>query len=214
MKTLLLTSDGFDGEDVRKEILKVLPKPPPEIKLAHITTASKPEKSTSYVKRDRQAMIKVGFQVEDVDIEGKSKTELQYLLKDKDVVYVQGGNTFYLLKCIKESGFDDVVKKLIKRGTIYIGVSAGSYIACPTIEMALWDHQDVNIVGLKDLTALNLIPFLLLVHYEPKHKSALEKAVLNAHWPVRILKNNQALLVKDGQTRLVGEGKAIKIRQQ
>ena len=61
-------------------------------------TASKVEKSTDYVKRDKKQMAKLGFQVEDIDLEGKSENQLRRLLKDKDVVYVQGGNTFYLLK--------------------------------------------------------------------------------------------------------------------
>lgn len=210
-KTLLLTSNGFDGKNVRKEIVKILPKPASKIKLAHIMTASKPEKSTNYVKRDKQQMAKLGFQAEDIDLEGKSEGELRNLLKDKDVIYVQGGNTFYLLKYIKESGFDKIVKELIKKGVIYIGVSAGSYVACPTIEMTNWKHQDRNIVGLTDLTALNLVPFLLTVHYEPKYKPILEKEIPNASYPVRILTDDQALLVKNSQVTFVGKGKEIKI---
>ncbi len=93
-KTILLTSNGFDGENVRKEIVKILPKPASQIKLAHIVTASKPEKNTSYVERDKRGMSRAGFQVEDIDVEGKSERELRNLLKDKDAIYVQGGNTF------------------------------------------------------------------------------------------------------------------------
>lgn len=163
------------------------------------------------MKRDKQAMLNAGFQVEDIDIEGKDKRGLWGLLKDKDVIYVQGGNTFYLLKHIKESGFDKVVKELINEGVTYIGVSAGSYVACPTIEVANWKHQDRNMVGLKDLTALNLVPFLMTVHYEPKYKPILEKEIPSTSYPVKILTDNQALLVRDGQVRLIGEGREIKI---
>lgn len=212
-KTLLLTSNGFDGENIRKEIVKILPKPASKIKLAHIITASKPEKNTNYVKRDKQQMARLGFQVEDedIDIEGKTEDELRDLLEDKDVIYVQGGNTFYLLKHIKESGFDKVVKELIRKGVIYIGVSAGSYVACPTIEMANWKHQDRNIIDLTDLTALNLVPFLLTVHYEPKYKPILEKEAANASYPVRILTDDQAFLVENSRVTFVGKGNEIKI---
>lgn len=211
METLLLTSDGFDGENVRGEILKILPKPVSQTKLAHIITASKPEKSKNYVERDKRQMAKLGIQVEDIDIEGKTENQLRKLLKNKDVVYVQGGNTFYLLKYIKQSGFDKIVKELIKKGIIYIGVSAGSYVACPTIEMASWKHQDRNIVDLKDLTALNFVPFLMTVHYEPKYKPILEKEIPNASYPVKILRDNQALLIKNGKVKLVGKGKEVRI---
>jgi len=208
MKTLLLTSAGMN---VKEEILKILPKPANKIKLAHIITASKVEKDTSYLEKDKQKMIDVGFQVEDIDIEGKNEGELRKLLSDKDIIYVQGGNTFYLLKFVKESGFDKIVKELVENGIIYIGVSAGSYIACPTIEMAIWKHQDKNRVGLTDLTALNLVPFLLFVHFEPKYTAVLKEAIANSKYPVRILTDEQVILVKDKETKLVGKGEEVKI---
>lgn len=211
MKTLLLTSAGMR---VKEEILKILPKSPDQIKLAHIITASKVEKDTSYMVRDKQQMIEARFQVEDIDIEGKNEAELSELLSDKDVIYVQGGNTFYLLKCIKESGFEKVIKELMKKDVIYVGVSAGSYIICPTIEMAIWKHQDRNIVGLTDLTALNLVPFLITAHYKSEYYSVIKKAISHSKYPVKILTDQQAILVKDGKIKLVGKGKEIKINKK
>jgi dipeptidase E len=211
MKIILLTSGGMH---VKKEIMKILPKKPNEIKLAHIITASLVEKNTSYVNREIIEFKKIGFKVEDIDIKGKNEKELDNLLKDKDIIYVQGGNTFYLLKCAKESGFDKVVKKLISKGVIYIGVSAGSYIACPTIEMAKWKHRDRNSYGLTDLTALNLVPFLLSVHYKPEFRDILEKEISKTKYPVKILNDNQAILIKDSKVRLVGDRGEIKLKRR
>lgn len=208
MKTILLTSAGMNVKD---EILKILPKPADQIKLAHIITASKAEKNTAYVEKDRKAMQEAGFQVEDIDIEGKNENELWESLKDKDIVYVQGGNTFYLLKYIKESGFDKVIKELIERGVIYVGVSAGSYVACPTIEMSSWKRQDRNIVNLTDLSALNLVPFLLSVHYKPEYEEILQREIPKAKYPVRILTDDQAILIQGDKVELVGKGEEIKI---
>jgi len=208
MKTLLLTSAGMN---VKEEILKILPKPANEIKIAYIITASKFEEDTSYVDKDKKAIIEQGFSVEEIDIRDKNEKELREMLKDKDVVYVQGGNTFYLLKHVKESGFDKVIKELIQKGVIYIGVSAGSYIACPTIEMALWKDQDKNIVGLEGLTALNLVPFLLSVHYTPEYKEIIKKGISSSKYPVRILTDDQAILVRDNKVELVGKGTEIKL---
>ncbi len=146
-----------------------------------------------------------------VDIEGKSENELREILNDRDVIYVQGGNTFYLLKCVRESGFDKVVRKLLKQGTIYIGVSAGSYICCPTIEMANWKRQDKNIVGLIDLTGMNLVPFLMSVHYKPKYKDLLKAKIANTKYFVKILTDEQAILIRGNEVRLVGKGEEIKL---
>ena len=112
---------------------------------------------------------------------------------------------------MRESGFDNVVKDLIGRGVIYIGVSAGSYIACPTIEMANWKHADKNTVRLSDLTGLHLVPFLLSVHYKPEYNDILRKEIVAAKYPVKILTDDQAILIKDGETGLVGKGEEVKI---
>ncbi len=197
--------------EVKEEISKILPKPANQIKLAHIITASKVEDDLSYLNRERQELINAGFHVEEIDIEGKSEPQLKKLLEDKDIIYVQGGNTFYLLKYVKESGFDKVIKDLVDKGIIYIGVSAGSYIACPTIEMANWKHpEDKNIVGLTDLTGLNLVPFLLSVHYKPEYEEILKKEISATKYVVKILTDEQAILVRNGKIILVGKGKEIK----
>jgi len=210
METILLTSAGMN---VKEEILKILPKPANQIKLAHITTAKNPrlEKNPDYIIKEKKIMAEIGFQVEDIDIEGKKESDLKRILADKDVIYVQGGNTFYLLKYVRESGFDKVAKDLISKGMIYIGVSAGSYIACPTIEVAGWSHEDDNIVGLTNLKAMNLVPFLIKAHYSPEYKEVVIEGIKNSKYPVRILTDDQAILVKNGKAKLVGKGKEIRL---
>ena len=209
MKTLLLTSAGMQ---VKEEILKILPKPPSQVKLAHIITASKPEPDTSYVRKDVETMQELGFQTEDIDIEGKSEAELRELLSGFDVIYVQGGNTFYLLKCARESGFDKAVKALIGRGIIYIGVSAGSIITGPNIETSGWDPAwDTNDVNLQDLTGLNLIPFAVVPHFERKDRSVYIERAKQVPYAIRYLTDDQAFLVQDGKVTLIGTGEEIKI---
>ncbi|PJA53320.1 hypothetical protein CO166_02285 [Candidatus Roizmanbacteria bacterium CG_4_9_14_3_um_filter_36_11] len=201
---LLLTSAGMNVKD---EIVNMLPKPTNQIRLAHIITASKPELNKNYLMKDKDGMKDLGFDVEDIDIEGKNQMELREIFKDKEIIYVQGGNAFYLLKAVKESGFDQVVKDLINQGKIYIGVSAGSYIACPTIEQAKWKHQDRNHCGLTDLKALNLVPFLITAHFEEKYRPVIEQAAKACRYPIVALNDTQAILIEDEKYKLVGKGK-------
>lgn len=208
MKTMLLTSAGMN---VKEEILKILPKSPKELKLAHITTASKDEKNIDYFIKETRIMKEIGFQVTEVDIDGYIEQELWNILQDKDVIYVQGGNTFYLLKAIKESGFEEVARHLISRGAIYVGVSAGSYVAGPTIEQADWIHEH-NRFGLTDLTAMNLVPFLLIVHYVPEYKSILKEKIKNSKYEFKIITDDQAILVQEDSYKLVGKGPEINIK--
>lgn len=202
--TLLLTSAGMQVKD---EIFKILPKPADQFKLAHIITASKPEKDTSYVFEDRAEMMAAGFQVEDIDVEGKNENQLWDLLRDKDAIVVQGGNTFYLMKCVRESGFEKVVKELIAQGKIYIGVSAGSVIAGVNIEVA--SLGDENTVNLKDLTGMSLVSFAITPHANNKEIADLKKIQSKANYKIRAITNDQAFLVKDEIVALVGKGEEI-----
>ena len=126
---------------------------------------------------------------------------------------MEGGSTFYLLKAVHGSGFDKVIKELIKKGVVYVGSSAGSYIACPTIEVSTWEKpgEEKDRFGVTDLTAMNLIPFLIVAHYDPDLKEALRKKISQTKYETKILKDGQAILVEDNNYKLVGEGEEIKL---
>lgn len=203
---ILLTSAGIKMPAIQKEALKLLPKPPGELKLAHIITASRMETNTDYVERDRIALQGAGFQVTDIALEDLTPHTVYEVLNRFDIIYVQGGNTFYLLKQARACGFEQAVRKILENNSKwYIGVSAGSYIACPTIEVCNWKRQKEQ-HGLEDLTGMNLVPFLLSVHYnKEKYQEVLAKRIPTASHPVRILTDDQALLVKGGHVRLIGD---------
>lgn len=212
MKTLFLTSAGVRFHPVANEFLKILPRNIENVKLAHIMTASKMARDLAYMKEDKQMFRELRLSYEDLDIEGKTEEELKEILKGFDVIYVQGGDPYYLLKHIKLSGFDVVVKQLIEEGKIYVGVSAGSYVACPTIESTLWKKPQRERHGLcDDEPALNLVNFLVVVHYEERHKDVIKKGIAHTKLPVRVLTDNQALLVRNENVELVGEGEEINI---
>lgn len=209
---IILTSAGFRTPKLQKDLLEILPKPPKELKVAHIVTASKVSKNTDFVDRERKALKDLGFQVTEMDIEGKNPKILRSAFKNKDIIYVQGGNTFYLLKQVRKSGFGKVVKDLINKGAIYIGVSAGSYLACPTIEMATWKRQDKRRFGLRNLEALNLVPFLLSAHYNrEKHREGVKEGMAKSRFPVKILADDQALVVANGKVKLIGSATVVKV---
>ena len=197
--------------NVKEEILKILPKPTNQTKVAHIITASKAEDDVSYVEKDKKLMEEAGFQINNIDIAGKTETDLRKILEGFNVVYVQGGNTFYLLKSIKESGFNTIIKELIENGVVYIGVSAGSIIAGPTIETATWKGIDKNKFGVTDFTGLNFVPFNIFVHYTEQYRELLIEESKKSSYPIRILTDDQAFLVQNGGATLVGKGVEVKL---
>ncbi len=205
---LFLTSAGLVPE-ITEEFLKLLEKKAEETELCFITTASNPEKDKWYVEKDRKRLLELGFRITEMDLEQENENSLKNKLEKFDVIYVEGGNTFYLLKHIRECGFNKAIKSFLSRGGVYVGVSAGSYIASPTIDAATWKHTDKNITNLKDLRALNLVPFLITAHFEEKHRSIIEKAASQTKYPIIALNDKQAILVKNEDIKIIGEGEKI-----
>lgn len=82
-----------------------------------------------------------------------------------EAIVVGGGNTFRLLQCVQNNGLVDAIRKKVQGGTPYIGWSAGSNMACPTIRTT----NDMPVVEPNTFDALNLIPFQINPHYLDAH---------------------------------------------
>ena len=207
MKKLLLTSSSDYFYD---HIGEYVDKPLDEIKIAWITTAKKASGNPEYIEEHRKKMSEQEFGYLDIDIEGKSEDELRTLIDGSDVIYVHGGNTFHLLRAIKESSFEKIVREQLDKGVLFAGTSAGAYVACPTIEMNLW-RRDIKYFPFEnqDLTGMNLVPFLVEVHYEAKNKEDVKKGIANTDLEVYVLTDEQALYIEDDDVQLVGEGERI-----
>lgn len=82
-------------------------------------------------------------------------------LDDADAMFVGGGNTFRLLKTLYELGLVEAIRRRVEQGMVYLGASAGSNVACPTIRTT----NDMPIVEPPTLNALNLLPCQINPHY-------------------------------------------------
>jgi len=206
MNKILLTSTGLSNEKVRNKFIEIIGER--RGVMAIITTASEEKENNKYARLALKQLKEIGFNVVDfIDLE----TEPDKDLSKYNVIYVSGGSTFRLLKFVRRTNFKQSIQALLDRGGVYIGVSAGSYIMCPTIEMATWKRNDVDKHGLTDMTALNFVPFLLSVHYEPKHKGLIKQKTAQTKYSVKILTDEQSLLITDNQVQFVGDDEKIKL---
>ena len=185
--------------------------PKDQIKIGHIITAYKVSRaSMDFFKNISEVIKENGYDMEDFDIQGKTKEEIKDFFKDKNIVHIEGGNTFYLLKAIRETGFADILKELLDEGKVYVGTSAGSYIMCPTIEVSDWNPDGKDRFGVTDFTALNYVPFVLKVHYKTEQEEIVRKGIETLEYPIHILKDGQGMFCEDGTCRFVGDGAEIK----
>ena len=61
-----------------------------------------------------------------------------------DCICVSGGHTQYLLKQVKETGFDSIIKKFVYANKVYVGISAGSFIAKPNLSNG-YDSEHIGL---------------------------------------------------------------------
>ena len=195
-KTLLLTSAGMQ---MKKEIIKLLQKPAYDITVVFISTAAKSEENLAFLRMDWTVMRdEMGFNVEEYDIDGKTEAEVTKALEFKDIIYVEGGNTFYLLKAMRACNFERIIRRLLKDGKVYIGSSSGSIVAGRTIQTAEW-LGDKNTVHIKDFKGLNLVPFDIFCHYQPEYADLIKQKIKNPRKrakTLRILTDQQAIIVQ------------------
>jgi len=83
-------------------------------------------------------------------------------LERAEAVLVGGGNTYALLQRLREAGLLDGIRARVAAGLPYLGASAGSNLAGPSILTT----NDWNVVGLSRFEALGLVPFNINPHYQ------------------------------------------------
>jgi peptidase E len=208
---LLLSSCSIVQSPRLIDALKALLPPGPR-RICHIITAGlagRPVTDRSWaaepwVTEEERRLQGHGFACESLDVAGWPGSDLAGHLAGFDVLYVQGGNTFYVLEQMRCSGADRIIRKLVTtHGTVYCGVSAGSIVAGPEIGVAAWSPDwDRNEVGLTDLTGLHLVPFILSPHYVPED-AALIATRLPLPYPILALRDGQAWVVDGDDQHLI-----------
>lgn len=185
--------------------------PKEDLKIGMINTAlktSKDEEYLQYVKEYIDLMKLSGIDFKEIDIDGKTEEEIYTFFTDRNVVQVNGGNPFFLLKKIRESKFDLILRELINKGLCYVGCSSGSHIMTPTIEVGGWKKSRERF-GILDLNALNYVPFLIKCHYTDDKKEEIIEKSRNLKYPLKLLRDNQCFLVEDNKCTFMGDGEEV-----
>ena len=197
--------------ETTKAFLKLLVKKPEEINVGFIATASyadHPKGDAVYIKEDKQRLNELGFKaIMEIDLREEKGASLREKMGAIDLIFVSGGNTFYLMEYIRESGFDKVLGAFLDKGGIYVGVSAGSIIAGRDIAVSGWDPDwDINTVGLEDMQGLGLVDFIISPHYAPEEDAVINEDKGKVSCPIFALTDSQAILVEEGNVKFIGPG--------
>ncbi len=164
----------------------------------------------AYSAKVRERLGRMGFEVRQVEAEADL---------DADAIFVGGGNTFRLLKTLYDLDLLDAIRQRALSGTPYMGSSAGSVIAAPTMKTT----NDMPIVEPYSLDSLGLVPYQINGHYidaDPNstHMGETRETRLTEYLeenpiPVIGIREGTMLRVDDGVTTVAGTNPAKVFRR-
>ena len=206
VKRLYLTSSfntvaGKVGRDLVQDC-KFNPK---NKRAVFIDTAAEPEEGDKqWLKDDRKSLENLGFQVSDFTLTDKNYSEVEQVLDKTDVIFVSGGNTFYLLEKIQLTGTAELFNKQVNIGKIYIGSSAGSVVAGPDIAPVKRYDAESKAQKLHGYNGLGLVDFVVLPHwgsvdFKKVYMDFRLKDNYNSKNKLILLADNQYVAVKENR---------------
>jgi len=214
---LLLTSAGIKNASIRDALIDLLGKPIPESSALCIPTASYghplagPGAAWRFVagQEPRTPMCELGW----VSLGVLELTALPSIddelwvpmVKETDVLLVNGGDPLYLCHWMRQSGLADLLPSLDE--TVWVGLSAGSMVMTPRIgeDFVIWKPSTGG-----DET-LGVVDFSIFPHLD--HEALPENTMADAEkWaaglevPAYAIDDETAITVTDGTVEVVSEG--------
>lgn len=207
---LLLLSSGFT-EDQSQALNRLVGtnKKPSEIHIALIENAADPDKTGHpWVALNRRAIEKFGYKIQLVDLRKYKQdlVDLVQVLRTCPVVWLGGGNTFYLRRLLQTTRADEIITKLVQNGTVFVGGSAGAIVAGPTLRYfdAVDDpaQADQKLTDGLDLTDAVVVPHMNQNNDSQAMENINNKLMADGYKTVP-LKDGQALLVENDKKQLI-----------
>jgi dipeptidase E len=223
---LLLTSDGLTNKSIENALEKLVGKPRKEMRIAFIPNAAFPEDENKHQPRnwlvDDLFRIKefCGF-IDVISLTDLSKDNLLNRLEYCDVIFVGGGNTFYLSYCMEASGLFELLPELLET-RVYAGISAGSMIATASLrttsqaiknKTAFYDEEygEFGPDGKSSAMTAQLVDFVVRPHFNSftfpnVQGDFLSQIAEDVRVPLYAIDDNSAVMVNGQNIQIISEG--------
>ncbi len=159
-----------------------------------------------YTERVSAVFKELGFEIQSVH----QTDDPIKMINDSEAVAVGGGNTFHLVSEMQNTGIMDAIKKRSENGMPYMGWSAGSNVACPS----LMTTNDMPIIEPPSFNCMGIIPFQINPHYldanpeghggETREQRIEEFLVVNRNMKVLGLREASMLYIDNDTMKLLG----------
>ena len=205
----VLCSEGFHTANTVEACVSLVGKPQDEISIGIINEAYAVEEGDKRWVMDNLNSVANNFsgEIDIVDLLALSIEEVEQRLADKDVIFVVGGDTDYLMSVYQKSGFDKLLPKLLET-KVYVGSSAGSVVVGKRISAAAYrliygEDSKWNIDEYVGLVDLSVMPHLDSPEF-PNRKESLLEAVGNFEGTVYGLRDDSAVVIDGNIIQTIG----------
>ena len=164
----------------------------------------------AYASVAQERFQKMGYGLDSIHLAANASEAVD----EAEAIFIGGGNTFRLLKALYDFDLLGPIRRRVDAGMPYIGSSAGSNVACPTIRTT----NDMPIVQPPSFAALGLVSFQINPHFldpdpNSKHKGETREERIvqfleENDTPVVGLREGAMLRIENGATLLKGSSGA------
>lgn len=159
----------------------------------------------AYAAKTRERFAGMGYGLESLH-ELTEATAKRRAVNDAEAIFIGGGNTFRLLKALYDFDLLSAIRQRVDQGMPYIGSSAGSNVAGPTIRTT----NDMPIVEPPSLDALGLVSFQINPHYLDADPNSTHMGETREERLLQFLEDNDTPVValREGAMLRVEQGSA------
>ncbi len=156
----------------------------------------------AYAAKVRERLERMHFALDSIHDESDPRSAVVAA----EAIFIGGGNTFRLLKSLYDHSLIEPIRARVAAGMPYMGASAGSNVAGPTIRTT----NDMPIAQPPTFDALNLFPYQINPHYVDADPSSKHMGETREERLLQYLEDNEVPVIglREGAILRVREGKA------
>ena len=157
----------------------------------------------AYASRTRERFARLGYSVESLH----EASDKEQAVRTAEAIFIGGGNTFRLLKGLYDFELLPAMRARVRNGMQYVGSSAGSNVAGPTIRTT----NDMPIVEPPSFEALGLVPFQINPHYLDSNPDSRHMGETREERILQFLEENETPVVglREGAIMRVENGSCV-----
>ncbi len=220
----LLTSAGLTTPDIVQACTDLVGKDPGEISFAIINEAHAVEAGDKrWISVECNRLVEnFGGDIDFINLLALSSDEVRQRIVTKDVIYVLGGHTEYLMSVYNKAGFSELLNDM-PEDKVYVGSSAGAMVVSTRMSLQAYkeiygeqdDYGTDAYLGFVDFT---FFPHLNSPHFKVRTTNMVKQWENLFTADTYCVEDTQAIFIDGDQQKFIGgnplfirDGKVVEI---